>query len=65
LPDPVLRKLNASAVQALQSADIATKLKAMGFEPAPMTSEQFRAFIRRESEKFAKIIIDADVKVEQ
>ncbi|HEV7394436.1 MAG TPA: tripartite tricarboxylate transporter substrate binding protein [Burkholderiales bacterium] len=65
LPDPVLRKLNASAVQALQSPDIATKLKAMGFEPAPMSSERFRAFIRRESEKFAKIIIDADVKVEQ
>ncbi|MGZ5169368.1 MAG: Bug family tripartite tricarboxylate transporter substrate binding protein [Burkholderiales bacterium] len=65
LPDAVLRKLNASAVQALQTPDIATKLKAMGFEPAPMSSEQFRAFIRKESEKFAKIIVDADVKVEQ
>jgi tripartite-type tricarboxylate transporter receptor subunit TctC len=65
LPDAVLRKLNASAVQALQHPDIATRLKAMGFEPAPMSSEQFRAFIRKESEKFAKIIVDADVKVEQ
>jgi tripartite-type tricarboxylate transporter receptor subunit TctC len=65
LPDAVLRKLNASAVQALQHPDIATRLTAMGFEPAPMSSEQFRAFIRKESEKFAKIIVDADVKVEQ
>jgi tripartite-type tricarboxylate transporter receptor subunit TctC len=52
-------------VQALQHPDIATRLTAMGFEPAPMSSEQFRAFIRKESEKFAKILVDADVKVEQ
>jgi hypothetical protein len=36
-----------------------------GFEPAPTTPEQFREFIRAESAKFAKIIVEADIKLEQ
>jgi len=61
----VLKRLNAASVQALKTPDMATKLRTMGFEPAPTTPEQFRHFIRSESAKFAKIIIEADVKLEQ
>ena len=65
MPDPVLRKLNAAAVQTLTMPDVAAKLKGMGFEPAPNTPEQYREFIRNESAKFAKIIVEAGVKLEQ
>jgi tripartite-type tricarboxylate transporter receptor subunit TctC len=65
LPDPILRKLNAAAVQAFKTPELVTKLKAMGFEPAPNSPEQFREFIRTESAKFAKIIVEANVKLEQ
>ena len=64
-PDPVIRKLNATIVQALKTPEIAGKLRELGFEPAPTTPEQFRDFLRAESAKFAKIIVDANVKVEQ
>ena len=64
-PDPVIRKLNATIVQALKSPEVATKLKERGFEPAPTTPEQFRDFLRAESAKFQKIIADANVKVDQ
>ena len=64
-PDPIIRKLNAAIVQALKTPELATKLKELGFEPAPTTPEQFRDFLRAESAKFAKIIVDADVKVDQ
>ena len=64
LPDPLLRRLNAAAVQALKMPELAAKLRAMGFEPAPNTPEQFREFIRNESSKFAKIIVEAGVKLE-
>jgi hypothetical protein len=37
----------------------------MGFEPAPSTPEQYREFIQSESTKFAKIIVEAGVKLEQ
>jgi tripartite-type tricarboxylate transporter receptor subunit TctC len=65
LPDPILRRLNAATVQALQTPEMATKLRGVGFEPSPNTPEQFREFIRGESAKFAKIIVDADIKLEQ
>jgi len=65
LPDPVLKRLNAAAVQFLQMPEPATRLKGLGFEPSPTTPEQFRQFIRTESAKFAKIIVEAGVKVEQ
>ncbi len=64
-PDAVMRKLNTAIVQALVTAELAGKLKDLGFEPAPTTPEQFRAFLRAESAKFARIIVDANVKVEQ
>ena len=59
LPDPVLKRLNAVAVQALKAPDMSAKLRASGFEPSPTTPEEFRKFIRGESAKFAKIIFIA------
>lgn len=65
IPDPVLRRLNAAAVQALKLPELVTRLRSLGFEPAPNTPEQFREFIRSESAKFAKIIVEANVKLDQ
>jgi tripartite-type tricarboxylate transporter receptor subunit TctC len=65
LPDPVLKRLNAVAVQALKAPDMAAKLRASGFEPSPTSPEEFRKFIRGESTKFAKIIEEAGIKLEQ
>jgi tripartite-type tricarboxylate transporter receptor subunit TctC len=62
-PDPVVRKLNAAIVQALKTPELSSKLIELGFEPAPTTPEQFRDFLRVESKKFAKIIVDAKVQV--
>jgi tripartite-type tricarboxylate transporter receptor subunit TctC len=65
MPDAVLKRLTATAVQALRDPAMAGKLRNVGFEPAPTTPEQFRAFIRQESAKFAKIIVEAGIKLEQ
>jgi tripartite-type tricarboxylate transporter receptor subunit TctC len=65
MPDPVLRKLNTHAVQALKNPDMAAKLRNAGFEPSPTTPEEFRDFIRKETAKFGKVIIDAGVKPAQ
>ena len=45
--------------------ELASRLRGMGFEPSPTTPDQFREFIKNESAKFAKIIVQAGVKVEQ
>ncbi|MGZ8231911.1 MAG: Bug family tripartite tricarboxylate transporter substrate binding protein, partial [Burkholderiales bacterium] len=64
LPDPVLRRVNSVAVQVMKMPELVTKFRSLGFEPAPNTPEQFREFIRSESAKFGKIIVDAGVKLE-
>jgi tripartite-type tricarboxylate transporter receptor subunit TctC len=65
LPDSILRKLNAAAVQAFRNPEQVAKLKELGFEPATGTPEQFRESVRRQSRLFAKIVADANVKIEQ
>jgi tripartite-type tricarboxylate transporter receptor subunit TctC len=65
LPDAILRRLNAVAVQAISTPELTAKLRGFGFEPAPTTPEQFREFIRSESTKFGKIIVEAGVKLSE
>jgi len=64
IADPILRTLNEAAVQALRAPEMAAKLRASGFEPTPTSPEQFREFIRAESAKFAKIIAESGIKLE-
>ena len=61
-PKDVLARLNAEAVRALRSPDVADKLSSQGAEPAPGSPEDFTAFIRREIEKWAKVVKAAGMK---
>jgi len=63
-PPDVVRKLNGEIVKFLGSDEAKEKLKAQGAEPAPMTPEQFDAFIRAEWTKYAKIVKDSGAKVD-
>jgi tripartite-type tricarboxylate transporter receptor subunit TctC len=63
-PDAVIKKVNAAVTKALRDQDLVKKLEAQGAEPAPSTPEEFRQFVGAESKKFAKIIADANVKLE-
>ena len=63
-PPEIVRKLNAEVVRFLASDDAREKLKAQGAEPAPMSPEQFDAFIRAENSKYAKIVKDSGARVD-
>ena len=65
MPDAVMRKLNAPAGQGFRNAELGAKLRDLGFEPSTSTPEQFREFVRARSRQFAKIIVDANVQIEQ
>lgn len=65
LPEAVLKRLNVAAVQALKAPELANKLRASGFEPAPTTPEEFRAFIKSELAKFGRVIVEAGIKPAQ
>jgi tripartite-type tricarboxylate transporter receptor subunit TctC len=64
MPDPVLRRLNATAVQIMKMPELVAKFRGLGFEPSPNTPGEFREFVRTESAKFGKIIVEAGVKLE-
>lgn len=55
-PADVQHKLNAAVTQALRDPVLAKKLTDQGGEPAPMTIDQFRAFIKTESVQYGRIV---------
>ena len=63
-PPEIVKKLNVEIVRWLSSDDAKEKLKAQGAEPAPMSSEQFDAFVRTENAKYAKIVRDSGARVD-
>jgi tripartite-type tricarboxylate transporter receptor subunit TctC len=63
-PDAVMQKLNAAVTQAIKDPELAKRLQDQGGEPAPMTTEQFKDFIKTESIQFQKIVEFAKITPE-
>jgi len=63
-PDAVQQKINEAVTQALRDPELAQKLKEQGGEPAPMTTQQFRDFIKTESVQFGRIVDIAKIVAE-
>lgn len=59
---PIVDKLNQAIVQAMKDPDIVRKLNAIGAEAAPMSPEQFRAFISSEMKSSRELAQKAGLK---
>src|SRR3954465_10553822 len=55
-PRPLITRLNAEIVKAVESPDIKDRVTALGGDPDPGTPEELRAYMANESAKWAKII---------
>ena len=62
-PQPVVRKLNADTVKALADPDVKKKFADLGVEAVSSTPAQFDKFIKAEMAKYAKLIKEANIKV--
>jgi len=62
-PQPIVDRLNAIVNKALKEPAIADKLVPQGIVPRPMNAAEYKAFVASESEKFGKIIVQANIKV--
>ena len=58
-PRPIIDKLNAEIVKALQDPEIKKNLFNQGLDPAPTTPEEFGAYVKSEMTKWAKVVRDA------
>lgn len=63
-PLPIVGKINRDIVDLLKTAEIRTALHALGAEPSPGTSAEFRAFIIDETLKLKKVIEFAGMSAE-
>jgi tripartite-type tricarboxylate transporter receptor subunit TctC len=61
VPKTVVAKLNADLRKALNAPDVQRRLMEQGVDPAPSTPEEFAAFIRVETDKWAKVVKEAGV----
>ena len=64
LSKPILARLNAEIQQMVASPSFRDKVNAIGSEPMSGTSEQFAAFIRSESAKWADVIKRAGARID-
>jgi tripartite-type tricarboxylate transporter receptor subunit TctC len=63
-PKPVLVRLHSEAVKALRAPDVIDKLSGQGAEPVASTPEEFTAFIRSETDKWAKLVKAANMRAD-
>jgi tripartite-type tricarboxylate transporter receptor subunit TctC len=60
----VIAKLHGEAVKVLSLPDVREKLANVGAEPGGNTPDQFGAFIRSETAKYARIVKEANIKID-
>jgi len=64
-PPDVIRKINQDVTKVISDRAFAEKfLAAQGLEPITGTPEQFAAFVKRESTKWAEVIKSANIKLD-
>jgi tripartite-type tricarboxylate transporter receptor subunit TctC len=64
-PAPAVAKLHAALNQALQSPKVAEQLAKQGFETASSTPEQLRARIQGDLQRWARVVSEHRIRVEQ
>jgi tripartite-type tricarboxylate transporter receptor subunit TctC len=61
-PGPILAKLHAAAVAALNDAGVRQKLIASGAIPAPTSPEEFGALLTSELARWSKIVREKGIR---
>ena len=65
IPEPVLARLRAEIKKVLEAPDVKQKMNAAGgLDPYLTTPEEFAALIRRDYEKYAKVVKDTGIKLD-
>ena len=63
-PPEIVDRLNAAVGAALADPKVVERLASLGVDPMPMRPAEFKAFIDRDTEKWAKVIKYASIKPE-
>jgi tripartite-type tricarboxylate transporter receptor subunit TctC len=64
LPEPILKRLNAEIVKAVQSPEVRAKLEAAGMPVVGTSAEEFARMVKDDIETFRRIVAAAGIKPE-
>ncbi len=63
-PKPIVTRLNAALVKVVNTPEIRLQFEALGADPVGGSPEAFAAFVRRDLEKYAKVVKLSGAKVD-
>src|SRR5213079_317038 len=63
-PRPIVARLNGELAKILYSTDMKDKLNAIGTDPVTSTPEEYAAYLRQETEKWANVVRKAGLKAD-
>jgi tripartite-type tricarboxylate transporter receptor subunit TctC len=63
-PKDIVARLNREAVKTLEAADVRERYAGMGVEPAPSTPERAAAYLKSETEKYAKVVTAIGLRID-
>jgi tripartite-type tricarboxylate transporter receptor subunit TctC len=64
-PPEILNRLSGEIRKALQSDELRSRYVALGLDPVSTTPDEMTAALRRENDRYASIIKNANIKLEQ
>jgi tripartite-type tricarboxylate transporter receptor subunit TctC len=65
MPQDVVAKLNSAIVKAVESPDLKARMEQLGAEPFVGTPEQFAEFFKGEVDKWARVVREGRLQVQQ
>ena len=62
-PADIVKKLNAAVNEALASAEVKERFAQLNVDSRATTPEEFRAFVKEQTERWSKVVKDANIKL--
>lgn len=63
-PKPIITRVNAAVVKAVKTPELQAQFISLGADPVGSSVEEFTAFVRRDLEKYAKIVKLSGAKID-
>jgi tripartite-type tricarboxylate transporter receptor subunit TctC len=60
-PPAIVQKLNGTLNAALKTPEVQQRFQQLNIDSRPNTAEEFKAFVAEQTEKWAKIVKEADI----
>jgi tripartite-type tricarboxylate transporter receptor subunit TctC len=63
-PAEIIQKLNGAVNQAIASPEVKQRFEALNIDSHPTTPDEFRAFLKDQTERWGKVVKDAHIKLD-